>query len=35
VRGSMCALNFSKFSLMNMVAFAFGVKMFKIESSSW
>ena len=35
VGGVMCALSFSKVSLMNVGALAFGAQMFRIESSSW
>jgi hypothetical protein len=31
----MCSLSFSKVSFMNVVTLAFGVKIFRIESSSW
>jgi hypothetical protein len=31
----MCALRFTKVSLMNVAALAFGAYIFKIESSSW
>jgi hypothetical protein len=31
----MCALSFTKVSLMNVAALAFGAEIFRIESSSW
>ena len=31
----MCALSFTKVSLMNVDALAFGAQIFRIESSSW
>jgi hypothetical protein len=35
VCGAMCALSFTKVSLMNVDALAVGASMFRIESSSW
>ena len=35
VCGAICPLSFTKVSLMNVDALAFGVKIFKTESSSW
>ena len=35
VCGAMCTLSFSKVSLMNVDALAFGAQIMRIESSSW
>ena len=35
VCGEMCALSFTKVSLTNVVALAYGAQIFRIESSSW
>jgi hypothetical protein len=35
VKGAICALSFTKVSLMNMASFVFGAQILGIESSSW